>query len=117
MLSACVTNGSGAQNASIWPLFSAVRMVGNGIASSLIEFGSTSSFFSAALIITSPTPLSAFTAIVFPARSLAVRIELDPLTMMFCQLSDSDVPSTSLAATALSLIPCVRAIMAGTQPT
>ena len=95
----------------------AERIAGNGSASSLIESGSTPTFFSAALIATSPTPLSAFTAIVLPARSAGVRIELEPLTRMFCQLSASEVPSTSLAAIAVTGIPCVRAIIAGTQPT
>ena len=91
-------------------------MAGNGSASSLTDSGSTPTFFSAALIITSPTPLSAFTATVLPARSAGVRIELEPLTRMFCQLSASEVPSTSLAATAVRAIPCVRAMNIGTQP-
>ena len=107
-------NGSGAWIASTWPFASAVRIVGNGIASSLIEFGSTPLFSSAALITTSPRPLSALTAIVFPARSAGVRMELEPLTMMFCQLSPSEVPSVSLAATSVIGIPVVRAIIAGT---
>src|SRR4051794_32741037 len=77
-LSPCDRNGSGAQNASIWPLLSAVLIAGNGSARSLTESGFTPSFLSAALIITSPTPLSALTAIVFPARSAGDRIELDP---------------------------------------
>ena len=115
-LSACDTNGSGVQIASTWPLRNAVRMVGNGIASSLIEPGLTPDLRSAALIITSPTPLSALTAIVFPARSFALRIELSPLTRMFCQLSAAFVPSTSLVATALIGMPEVLAIIIGTQP-
>ena len=49
-------------------------------------------FSSAALIITSPTPLRALTAIVLPARSAGVWIELEPLTMMFCQLSATPCP-------------------------
>ncbi len=86
------------------------------MATSLGELGSTPTFFSAALIITSPTPFSAFTAIVFPARSLGVRIELLFLTMMFCQLSSGLVPSTSLAEIIWNLMPCVRPIIAGTYP-
>ena len=61
-------NGSGVQIASTWPLLSADRIAGNGSASSLTEFGSTPTFLSAALIITSPTPLSALTAIVLPGE-------------------------------------------------
>ena len=91
-------NGSGMWAASTWPFASAVRIAGKGITTSLIEFGSTPSLSSAPLITTSPTPLSALTAIVLPARSCGVRIELDPLTMTFCQLSATIVPSTSLAA-------------------
>ena len=91
-------NGSGVQIASTWPFASAARMAGNGSARSRTDSGSTPRFLSAALIITSPTPLSAFTAMVLPARSAGVRIELEPLTRMFCQLSLIDVPSTSLAA-------------------
>jgi hypothetical protein len=66
--------------------------------------------------MTSPTPLRALTATVFPARSAGVRIELEPRTRMFCQLSFSDVPSTSLADTSVSGIPCVRAMNIGTKP-
>jgi hypothetical protein len=95
-------------------LFRAVRIDGNGSASSLIEFGSTPTFFNAALITTSPTPFSALTAIVLPARSAGVRIDELLLTRMFCQLSDVEVPSTSLAATSVSGMPCVRAIIIGT---
>ena len=102
--------------ASTCPPASAVRIAGNGTASSFTELGSTPDFSSAALIVTSPTPLRALTAIVLPARSWGVRIELSPLTMMFCQLSAIEVPSLSLAATAVKSMPCVRAIIAGTQP-
>ena len=83
---ACDRNGSGVQIASTCPLFSAARIAGNGSARSLIELWSTPLFSSAARIITSPTPFRALTAIVLPARSAGVRIELDPLTRMFCQL-------------------------------
>ena len=41
---AWVTNGSGAQMASTCPFASAVRIVGNGTASSLTELGSTPDF-------------------------------------------------------------------------
>ena len=110
----CERNGSGVQTASTWPLLRAERIAGNGSASRLTEFGSTPRFCRAARIITSPTPLSAFTATVLPLRSAGPRIELSPLTRMFCQLSSFDVPSTSLAATAVNGIPCVRAIIIGT---
>ena len=109
-------NGSGVQIASTWPFCSADRIAGNGSASSRTEFGSTPPFCSAALIITSPTPLSALTAMVLPARSAGLRIELDPLTRMFCQLFGSLVPSTSLAETSVNGIPCVRAMNIGTKP-
>ncbi len=105
IVSAWDMNGSGVQIASTWPLVSAARIAGNGSARSLTAFGSTPRFFSAALIVTSPTPLSALTAIVLPTRSAGVRIELDPLTRMFCQLSASDVPSTSLAAMTVNGMP------------
>ena len=91
-------------------------MAGKGNASNLIEFGSTPDFSSAARIITSPTPFNALTAIVLPARSAGDWIELEPLTMMFCQLSSAFVPSTSLVVTAVIGMPDVRAIIAGTQP-
>ena len=68
------------------------RIGGNGSASRRTESGLTPRFWSAALIITSPTPLSALTATVLPARSAGVLIELLPLTRMFCQLSASEVP-------------------------
>ena len=100
--------------ASTWPLLSAVRIVGNGIATRLTEFGSTPDFFSAARITTSPTPFSALTAIVFPASCAGVWIELDPLTRMSCQLSVAEVPSSSLAAMIVTGMPLVRAIIAGT---
>ena len=45
-----------------------------------------------------------------------MRIELDPLTRMFCQLLAWFVLSTSLSATAEIGIPDVLAIIAGTQP-
>ena len=89
-------------------------MDGNGSASRWIEFGSTPSFFSAALMITSPTPLSALTAIVLPARSAGVRMEELPFTRMSCQLSDAEVPSTSLAATSCRGMFCVAPIIIGT---
>ena len=38
--SACDRNGSGIQTASTWPFASAERIAGNGITTSLIEFGS-----------------------------------------------------------------------------
>ena len=95
---------------------SAARIAGNGNARSLIELWSTPLFSSAARIITSPTPFRAFTAIVLPARSAGVRIELDPLTRMFCQLVAWFVLSTSLSATAEIGMPDVLAIIAGTQP-
>ncbi len=82
----------------------------------LDEFGSTPELVNAALITTSPTPFSALTAMVLPARSCGVRIELDPLTMMFCQLSATLVPSTSLAAAVTMSIPDVFAMNAGVQP-
>jgi hypothetical protein len=44
-------------------------------------------------------------------------IELEPFTTMFCQLSASEVPSTSLAAMIVRGMPVVRAIIAGTYPT
>src|ERR1700750_2937950 len=91
MLTPCERNGSGHQIASTWPLFRAVRIDGNGIATSLIELGSTPAFWSGALMTTSPTPLSAFAAIVLPARSDGERIDELPLTRMSCQLSDVDV--------------------------
>ena len=91
-------------------------MAGNGTGRSFTEFGSMPSFSSAARIITSPTPFNALTAIVLPARSAGVRIELEPLTRMFCQLSVSDVPSTSLVVIVVIGTPFVRAIIAGTQP-
>ena len=78
--------------------------------------GSMPLFSSAALIITSPTPLRALTAMVLPARSAGVRIELDPLTTMFCQFVAWFVLSTSLSVIAEIGIPLVRAIIAGTQP-
>ena len=89
-------------------------MVGNGMATNFTSFGLTPRFCRAAFTTTSPTPLSAFSATVLPTRSDGVRIELEPLTRMFCQLSASDVPSTSLAAMIVIGIPCVRPIMAGT---
>jgi len=107
-------NGSGVQIASTCPFWSAARIAGNGSASRRTELGLTPDFLSAALIITSPTPLSAFTAMVLPARSPGLRIELEPLTRMFCQLSACDVPSTSLFATVWTWMPCVRAIIMGT---
>jgi hypothetical protein len=71
------------------------------------------SFSKAARIMISPTPLSAFTATVFPARSRGVRTELEPLTRMFCQLSAADVPSTSLDASSCSGMPPVDPIANG----
>ena len=52
---------------------------GTAVRAGCTEFGLTPTFCSAALIITSPTPLSALTAIVLPGRSAGVRIELDAL--------------------------------------
>jgi hypothetical protein len=56
------------------------------------------------------------TAIVFPARSASLRIEELPFTRMFCQLSASEVPSTSLAEISVSGMPVVRAMNIGTKP-
>ena len=116
IVSAWVMNGSGEQVASTWPEFSAARIAGNGIATNLIEFWSTLYLLSAARITISQTPLSAFPAIVFPSRSFGVLIELEPLTMTFCQLSSIEVASSSLAETATIGSPCDRAMIAGTQP-
>ena len=99
MVSAWVMNGSGAQIASTWPEFRAARIAGNGIATNLTESWSTLNLLSAARITISQTPLSAFPAIVLPSRSFGVLIELDPLTMTFCQLSSIEVASLSLAET------------------
>ena len=109
-------NGSGAQIASTWPEFSAARIAGKGIATNLTASWSTLNLLSAARITISQTPLSALPAIVFPSRSFGVLIELSPLTMTFCQLSSTDVASSSLAETVTTGIPCERAMIAGTQP-
>ena len=116
MVIACVMNGSGEQVASTWPAFRAARIAGNGIATNLIEFWSTLNLLSAARITISQTPLSALPATVFPSRSFGVLIELDPLTMTFCQLSSIEVASLSLAETVTIGSPCDRAMIAGTQP-
>ncbi len=107
-------NGSGVWIASTWPFASAAGIVGNGIVANFTEFESMPSLSSAPLTTSSVTPLSAFRAIVLPTRSLGVRIELDPSTTTFCQLSASVAPSVSLAARTLSgATPCVRPIIAG----
>jgi hypothetical protein len=71
-LKICDRNGSGVQTASTCPLFSAERICGNGMAVSLAALDDIPSFSNAALIMISPTPLSAFTATVFPRRSCGV---------------------------------------------
>ena len=88
-------------------------MAGNGMTVYFTELESIPSLSSAPRTTISATPLSAFRAIVFPTRSLGLRIELEPDTTTFCQLSASEAPSVSLAATTVIGIPWVLPIIPG----
>ena len=108
--------GSGVWTTSTSPFARAAGMAGNGITVYLTWPESTPRLSSAPRTTISATPLRTFRATVFPARSAGVRIELEPRTTTFCQLSASDVPSVSLAATTVIGIPWVRPIIAGVYP-
>jgi hypothetical protein len=77
------------------------------------ELESIPSLSSAPRTTISATPFSALSATVLPTRSCGLRIELEPETTTFCQLSASDAPSVSLAATTVIGMPCVRPIIPG----
>ena len=109
-----VRNGSGAQITSTRPLSSAAGISGNGISSSLIEVGSTPRLSSAALISTSPTPLSALTAIVLPARSAGFLIGLPFFESSSVHSSFAVSAPLSALATTFTGSPCERADISGT---
>jgi hypothetical protein len=111
-----VRNGSGAQIASTRFFDSAAGISGNGTSSSLTLLGSTPRLSSAALIATSPTPLSALTAIVLPARSAGVLIGLPFLLRISVHSLAAVSAPLSALATAFTGRPCERADISGTHP-
>ena len=109
-----VRNGSAAQIASTRSAFSAAPISGKGTSSSLKLSGATPRFSRAALTTVSPTPLSALTAIVLPARSLGVRIWLSAATRICVHSFSAVIAPLSAFATSLIGSPFEAADAAGT---